>query len=78
MPNWLKRLKKKESRDETLIGEILNDIKENLNKINLHGKRADAIVKGMLEHSKRGSGQKQEIDTNTLADEFLHLTYQSF
>jgi len=58
--------------------EILEDIKQNLEKINHHGKRADAIVKGMLEHSKRSSGQKEPTDLNTLADEFLRLSYQSF
>ncbi|MCH6235771.1 ATP-binding protein [Cognataquiflexum rubidum] len=57
---------------------ISKDIKENLIKINHHGKRADAIVKGMLEHSKRGSGQREPTDLNALADEFLRLSYQSF
>ncbi|MFN3997536.1 ATP-binding protein [Algoriphagus sp.] len=57
---------------------ISTDIKENLSKITLHGKRADAIVKGMLEHSKRGSGQKEPTDINALADDFLRMTYQSF
>lgn len=58
--------------------EIADDIKQNLGKINQHGKRADSIVQNMLEHSKRGSGQKQETDINALADEFLRMTYQSF
>ncbi len=58
--------------------EIADDLKQNLEKITLHGKRADAIVKGMLEHSKRGSGQKELTDLNALADEFLRLSYQSF
>jgi signal transduction histidine kinase len=58
--------------------EILEDIKQNLEKITLHGKRADAIVKGMLEHSKKGSGQKEPTDLNALADEFLRLSFQSF
>jgi two-component system NtrC family sensor kinase len=58
--------------------EIADDLKQNLEKITLHGKRADAIVKGMLEHSKRGSGQKELTNLNTLADEFLRLSYQSF
>ncbi|WP_113922417.1 ATP-binding protein [Cognataquiflexum aquatile] len=57
---------------------ISKDIKENLFKINHHGKRADAIVKGMLEHSKKGSGQKEPTDLNALAEEFLRLSYQSF
>ena len=58
--------------------EILEDIKQNLEKITLHGKRADAIVKGMLEHSKRGSGQKQVTDINALAEEITQLSYDSF
>lgn len=51
------------------------DIKENLEKINHHGKRADSIVKGMLMHSRTSSGQKDLTDINTLADEFLRLSY---
>ncbi|WP_075352510.1 sensor histidine kinase [Algoriphagus marinus] len=58
--------------------EIADDLKQNLEKITLHGKRADAIVKGMLEHSKRGSGQKELTNLNALADEFLRLSYQAF
>lgn len=72
------RAKSQEERDETLITEILGDIEQNLEKITLHGKRADAIVKGMLEHSKRGSGQKELTDINGLAEEFLRLSYQSY
>jgi two-component system NtrC family sensor kinase len=58
--------------------EILEDIKQNLKKITLHGRRAGAIVKGMMEHGKGGSGQKEETNLNALADEFLRMTYQSF
>jgi len=54
---------------------IANDIEDNEEKINHHGKRADAIVKGMLEHSKTSSGQKQLTDINKLADEYLRLSY---
>jgi signal transduction histidine kinase len=61
-----------------LEDEILEDIKQNLEKITHHGKRADAIVKGMLEHSKTGSGVKELSDVNTLAKEYLNLAYQSF
>ncbi len=53
---------------------ILNDIKENEEKIIHHGKRADAIVKGMLQHSHSNVGQKELTDINTLADEYLRLT----
>jgi signal transduction histidine kinase len=54
---------------------ISNDIKENEQKINHHGKRADAIVKGMLQHSSSGSGKKEPTDINALADEYLRLAY---
>jgi two-component system, NtrC family, sensor kinase len=57
---------------------ISKDIKQNLEKINHHGKRADAIVKGMLEHSRTGSGEKELTDINNLAREYLNLAYQSF
>ncbi|MEO8766207.1 MAG: ATP-binding protein [Ginsengibacter sp.] len=61
---------------EALI--IANDIKENEQKINHHGKRADAIVKGMLQHSRSSSGVKEPIDINALADEYLHLAWHGF
>jgi len=54
---------------------ILKDIKENERKINHHGKRADAIVKGMLQHSRSNAGQKELTDINALADEYLRLSY---
>ena len=54
---------------------ISNDIKTNEEKINHHGKRADAIVKGMLQHSRTSSGQKELTDINVLADEYLRLAY---
>ncbi len=55
--------------------EIADDIKENSEKINHHGKRADAIVKGMLQHSRSSSGVKEPTDINALADEYLRLAY---
>ena len=55
--------------------EIWNNIKQNLEKINHHGRRADAIVKGMLQHSRASTGQKEIIDINALADEYLRLSY---
>src|SRR5450755_825680 len=55
--------------------EISNDIKDNEEKINHHGKRADAIVKGMLQHSRQTSGVKEPTDINALADEYLRLSY---
>jgi two-component system, NtrC family, sensor kinase len=54
---------------------IASDIKQNLEKITHHGKRADAIVKGMLEHSRASSGDKVPTDINALADEYLRLSY---
>jgi signal transduction histidine kinase len=54
---------------------ISNDIKENEQKINHHGKRADAIVKGMLQHSRISNGAKEPTDINALADEYLRLAY---
>ena len=54
---------------------IADDIKQNLEKINHHGKRADAIVKGMLQHSQSSSGKKEPTDINALADEYLRLSY---
>ena len=58
--------------------EIADDIKLNLDKINHHGKRADAIVKGMLQHSRTSSGQNEPTDVNSLADEYLRLAYHGF
>jgi signal transduction histidine kinase len=54
---------------------ISNHIKDNEEKINHHGKRADAIVKGMLQHSRSSSGTKEPTDINALADEYLRLAY---
>lgn len=54
---------------------IAKDIKGNEEKINHHGKRADAIVKGMLQHSRASSGQKELTDINALTDEYLRLAY---
>ena len=55
--------------------KIARDILENQLKINQHGKRADSIVKGMLQHSRSSSGVKELADINKLADEFLRLAY---
>ena len=54
---------------------IAKDVKQNLEKINHHGKRADGIVKGMLQHSRTSSGQKEMTDINSLGDEYLRLAY---
>ncbi|HEY5968840.1 MAG TPA: ATP-binding protein [Chitinophagaceae bacterium] len=55
--------------------EIANDIKENEEKIIFHGKRADAIVKSMLQHSRSSSIKKEMTDINALTDEYLRLAY---
>ncbi|HWD89778.1 MAG TPA: two-component regulator propeller domain-containing protein [Mucilaginibacter sp.] len=67
--------KQKAERDEQLETELINDLIDNEQKINHHGKRADSIVKGMLEHSRASTGQKEPTDLNTLADEYLRLAY---
>ena len=69
----LKNEKMKLNREEQ--DQLLNDIYLNNEKINHHGKRADAIVKGMLLHSRSNSGQKEPTDINKLADEYLRLSY---
>jgi signal transduction histidine kinase len=55
--------------------DIAGDVIQNLEKILHHGKRADGIVKGMLQHSRSSSGQKEPTDINVLADEYLRLAY---
>ncbi len=54
---------------------IADDIRQNLEKINHHGKRADAIVKGMLQHSRSSNSIKEPTDINKLADEYFRLAY---
>ncbi|MEO6546986.1 MAG: ATP-binding protein [Ferruginibacter sp.] len=57
------------------VKAIANDVRDNEEKINHHGKRADAIVKGMLLHSRSSSGVKELTNINALADEYLRLAY---
>jgi signal transduction histidine kinase len=70
-----------EMKDEMSKGKIddaialANDAIENQKKINHHGKRADAIVKGMLQHSRSSTGVKEPTDINALADEYFRLAY---
>ena len=64
---------KKGNLDE--VNTLADDVISNEEKINHHGKRADAIVKGMLQHSRSGSGVKEPTDINALADEYLRLAY---
>lgn len=74
----LERSKPPEQRNEKLEEEILNDLAINLEKISLHGKRADAIVKNMVEHSRTTSGQKELTDINNLAESYIKLAYHGF
>jgi len=67
--------KPKAERDEQLETGLINDLIDNEQKITHHGKRADAIVKGMLQHSQSGSGAKEPTDINALSDEYLRLSY---
>ncbi|TSD63823.1 GHKL domain-containing protein [Inquilinus sp. KBS0705] len=64
-----------EKGDYEEVKAIAGDIKENQRKISQHGKRADFIVKGMLQHSRSSTGERQLTSINTLADEFLKLSY---
>ncbi len=64
-----------EKGDAEEAKEIMNDVIQNLEKINHHGKRADGIVKGMLQHSRSSSNQKEATVINALADEYFRLAY---
>ncbi|GAB3962285.1 hypothetical protein GCM10028805_63120 [Spirosoma harenae] len=65
----------KEERDHELEAEILTDLRQNLQKITQHGSRAASIVKGMLQHSRASTGQREPTDLNALGDEYLRLAY---
>ncbi|GAB4015265.1 ATP-binding protein [Spirosoma koreense] len=65
----------REERDPELEAEILADLKQNLQKITHHGGRASSIVKGMLQHSRASTGQREPTDINALCDEYLRLAY---
>jgi signal transduction histidine kinase len=69
------RSKVRSERNEELEDEIINDIKQNLEKINHHGRRAENIVRGMMQHSRTNTGQKEPTDVNALCDEYLRLSY---
>jgi ligand-binding sensor domain-containing protein len=66
-----------EADNPAIQGEILSDIDLNNDKIMHHGKRAEAIVKGMLQHSRVSIGKKESIDINSLVGEYLRLSYQA-
>ncbi|GAB3528017.1 hypothetical protein GCM10027443_05260 [Pontibacter brevis] len=74
----LQEERQKEVRDADLENDIIKMLEDNLAKIHHHGKRADSIVKDMLEHSKASGGEKQPVDLNVLADEYLRLSYHGF
>jgi two-component system NtrC family sensor kinase len=63
------------TRDRALETELLTDLKQNLQRIAQHGGRAAGIVRGMLEHSRASTGERQPTDVNALADEYLRLAY---
>ena len=63
------------AKDFKEVEAIAEDLKQNLEKINHHGQRADSIVKGMLQHSRSGDGKKEPTNLNALADEYLRLAY---
>jgi signal transduction histidine kinase len=69
------RAKSQETRDETLVDEILEDIQSNLGKIHDHGSRANGIVTSMLQHSRGGSGKKEPTDLNALIKEYVNLSF---
>jgi len=58
--------------------DLIMAVKNNLEKVVYHGKRADSIVKGMLLHSRAGRGNMEEADINAMADEYLRLSYHGF
>ncbi|HZJ59912.1 MAG TPA: ATP-binding protein, partial [Chitinophagaceae bacterium] len=69
------KIKDKSERNDELEMQLLDDIEKNLEKISHHGKRADAIVKGMLQHSRTNTSIKEPTDINKLADEYMRLAY---
>lgn len=65
----------KQNIDKEYVDELLTDLMHNQEKINLHGKRASIIVKGMLEHSRTNTGVKELININKLCDEYFRLAF---
>jgi signal transduction histidine kinase len=63
------------AHEKTNLNELVKDIVQNQQKISYHGKRADAIVKSMLQHSRKSKGEKEPTDINALAGEYLRLSY---
>ncbi|MFD3003317.1 two-component regulator propeller domain-containing protein [Pontibacter toksunensis] len=60
------------------LQELASDLSQNQKKVLLHGQRADAIVKGMLEHSRTSAGERQLTNLNALVDEYFRLSYSGF
>jgi len=73
-----KRVREKLPYDPELESEIIHDLDQNTDKISYHGKRADAIVKGMLQHSRSTKGEQQPTNINALAEEYLQLAYHGY
>ena len=75
--NCGKRLKDVQPRRKAAreISELMDTLQGNLDKVVQHGKRADAIVKNMLLHSREGSGEHRPVDINALVEESLNLAY---
>jgi two-component system NtrC family sensor kinase len=73
----LEEEEQKSIRDPALEAELLRDLKQNLRKIHQHGGRAGDIVKGMLEHARADAGQRQPIDLNVAAEDYLRLAYHA-
>jgi signal transduction histidine kinase len=63
------------NKNEKEVAELIKDLKQNLEKINQHGKRADSIVKGMLLHSRGTAGEKTLTDINDLLNQYVNLAY---
>ncbi|MFN8355835.1 MAG: ATP-binding protein [Spirosomataceae bacterium] len=71
-------LKQKGISTDSEESELLADLIHNQQKIHHHGTRASSIVKGMLEHSRMGTGEKQPTDLNKLIHEYVHLAFHGF
>ncbi len=71
----LEEEERKPSRDVALEAGLLGDLKQNLRKIHQHGSRAGDIVKGMLEHARADTGQRQAVDLNAMVQDYLRLAY---
>ncbi|MBH8570275.1 tetratricopeptide repeat protein [Microvirga sp. STS02] len=73
----LEEARQEPTRDPELEASLLDDLKQNLLRINQHGGRAAGIVRGMLEHAHADPGQRQPVDLNDLAQDYLRLAYHS-